>query len=97
MPRRKINFAPPDVPVPVPPGYLGSTLLPEPGTGASLTPAPVMPSAPAAPAPRPKPTQQPAMRFDGANPFVGAAQKAGFTDFSPQRMQAKALRGQSNG
>ena len=95
MPRRNINFAPPDVPVPVAPDYLGSTLLPEPGIGPSLTPAPVMPVA--APAPRPKPTQQPAMRFDGSNPFVGPAQKAGFTDFSPQRMQAKALRGQSNG
>ena len=90
----KLNFTSPDVLVGEPPDYLNRILLPEPGTGASLTPAP----GPApAPAPRPKPTQQPAMRFDGSNPFVGAAQKAGFTDFSPQRMQAKALRGQSNG
>ena len=97
MKELRLNFTSPGVPVMEPPDYLNNILLPEPGTGASLTPAPVMPSAPAAPAPRPKPTQQPAMRFDGSNPFVGAAQKAGFTDFSPQRMQAKALRGQSNG
>jgi len=98
MPRRNYNSMMSNkVPeVPTPPEYLGSALMAEPGVGASLIPAPVAPTVPA-PAPRPNPTQQAAMSFDGSNPFVGAAQKAGFTDFSPQRMQAKALRGQSNG